>query len=197
MNEFQERARTIQAEYDAATERVRQDETLSVEGKTQRLQQLDERRRADVDALKAEAIDHVARERKTVDAQIAKLRAEDFAQRRAMLGDVILADLYRRTLSTLDSDGIERLYTEAADEFERELIRSLALVQLAEKAASDEYTLADMQLAHKLDATPSGLRALEVQRRELDEFGIDDLDREAWRDRMASTYGLVPSTIPM
>lgn len=124
-------------------------------------------------------------------ARTAAQRAE-MERVRAILGDALYSDLVRRRLETMDSAAIVEAVAQAPSDFDRELLRAYGGLLVAQRAAAEEHTVADVAaLAALQEAQDAPTAALDTEAAALAGAerwirGMDAVGADAERARLAA-----------
>lgn len=202
LDRFRTEARELDSTYRTQTEAVRRDPALSDTGKRERLERIEAQRKAAVAQLQEGARAAATLRKTEVGKALAKGRADVLQARRALLGDSVLADLYRRRLELLTPTEIERWALEAADGWERAVIVEYGSLELerrtqAAKGAVDVAAVAAARTLVELDAPPAALAGLEREARALADVDglVLELDGGAYRAHIADTFGVSAANV--
>lgn len=183
------RAEAVQTEYQTSVEQVVADRSLSDIGKREQIEQLDAARVAKVEQIQEDARRLLDDELAKVGQEITDLRRSYVEEKRGILGDTVLVDLYRRRVQMMDEAELRDFFGSTVDGWERELARELIKVELTGR---DTMTTSAVMLLQEIDDTPAGLRSLELRRRELSDPDtlLDRLDLQKYRSGVADRFGL-------
>ena len=189
---YLERAKAIQQAYKRDRAAILDNKGLSDLGKRQQIEALDAQRRGQVQALQVEAQGAITRTRGAVEL-LLKLEGEKHLDaRRKLLGDSVLADIYRRELETLDATDIAGAYQAAPTQWEKEVIAGygLPLLQVRARANPSGDTMKAIGVLNQ--AEPETIRKAAAELRDLDNAAnrLDELDREGYNTALADKMGV-------
>lgn len=186
-------AKTLDSRYQRDMKDIANDDALTPTGKVEKAAQLDAQRRTQVAALQAEAQRRIDAAKVTAAQDMAAAKAAALDEKRKLLGDAVLADIYRRRLERLDSDGIARLYENAATPWEKAVIGEYGMLALEERTAAPDASRADFvawQTLRQVDA-PGKDDAIQQA-----ETVAQQLDLAAYRQGMADRLNVSAQHVP-
>ena len=196
LDKWQPRATEIQKKFRAARAAILSDKALTDLGKRQRLDALENQRQGEVTLLKNEAEVQLTRTRGALEVQRKWEGEKHLEARRKVLGDVILADIYRRQLEVLTTADIAYAYQNAPTEWEKEVIAGYGqpLLQLRANEARTPEARMDVNVAMEAlnQAEPETIRKATGEMREVDSTlgRLDELDVETYNNHLADRLGV-------
>lgn len=196
---YAKQAEEIDARLKSTLERINRRDDLSPIGKQQEAQSAREAYNKAIAELQENARLWLRVERGAASKAMAAVRAEAIEKQRALLGDVVLSDLYRRRLELLDAGAIVRAHANAASEWEKSVVGEYGRLILQKRIAQGQGNTDTYRAINELDAgTPAELSAAEKRMAELDFFErqIPSLDPVAWRSEVADAAGVAASRVP-
>ena len=165
---------------------------LSQLGKVEGAQYLDAVRRTAVLRLQEEARQrHEAALQAAQAAQRAQ-RAAEIENKRAVLSDVILADIYRRQIANSSGDELLTLLEESADGFEKMLVTELARAELSDRYMMPNPNRADIQAWQQLQPEPAVDYELKQAGQRIEQLDLAKY-RQSAGDRLNIDARYVPS----
>lgn len=166
---------------------------LSQQGKAQEAAQLDAKRRGQVAALQAQGQARLDTAKMQAQRDAQAQRTAEIDAKRQLLGDVVLADVYRRRLARLDGDGIAQMFQNAVDGWEREIVRSYGLLALEERTEAPGATRQDFSALAELQQTAQAAQDADLKAAEL---RLSQLDLAAYRQGMADRLNVMADMVP-
>jgi hypothetical protein len=113
--------------------------------------------------------------------------------KRQLLGDVILADVYRRRIERLDGEGIAAMYASAANDWEAAIVREYGLLALESRVDTPSATRADYSALAELHQTAQAAQDADLKAAEL---RLSQLDLAAYRQSAADRLGVTAQFVP-
>ena len=192
LDDLQQQATAIDAQYRRDLDTLAKRQDLSQLGKVEGAQYLDAVRRTAVQRLQDEARQrHEAALQAAQAAQRAQ-RAAEIENKRAVLGDVILADIYRRQIANSSGDELLTLLEESADGFEKMLVTELARAELSERYTMPNPNRADIQAWQQLQPEPAVDYELKQAGQRIEQLDLAKY-RQSAGDRLNIDARYVPS----
>lgn len=192
-SDLEREALAIDSQYRKDAQSITQDDALTVTGKIERLAELDAKRRRNVAALQAQGQARLdtAKMQLQRDAQAAKVAEID--AKRALLGDSVLADIYRRRIERLDGDGIAQMFQNAANDWEAAIVREYGLLALEERTGAPGATRQDFSALAELHQTAQAAQDADLKAAE---ERLAQLDLQGYRAGMADRLNVNPAFVP-
>ena len=186
------RDRAIQQAYKRDRAAILDNKGLSDLGKRQKIEALEAQRQGQVQALQAEAEGVITRTRGAVELKLKLEGEKHLDARRKLLGDSVLADIYRREIELLEPADIATAYQAAPTEWEKEVIAGYGLPLLQMRARTNPNGEVLNALGVLNQAEPEPLRNATAELRDLDYAAkrLDELDREGYNTALADKMGL-------
>lgn len=192
LDDYTQRAREIQDSYKREVEGWRKSPDHTKEAKEKFIALAENKRRQAVADLQAEAQAAIVLRRATVERAHRQAAEKHLAERRALLGDAILADIFRRSVETLDPADIAAAYQAAPTQWEREVIAGYGLPLLQMRARTNPSGDVLKALGELNQAEPEPMRQAAAELRDLDYDArrLDELDRESYNAEIADRMGV-------
>ena len=194
--DLETQAKQVDARHAAATVAVEMDATLSPVGKADKLREAEERRRTAVTAIQAEAQDRLETKVATMQRAIRKAEADDVERLRSSVGDALLVSHYRRQIADMTPEGIAGWIDGAVNDWQRDVLRILALEELDERVTrgGDGAMMAHVALRQiQVDMASPVLRSLRSDLRDVQAEAqgyIESLDLAQYRRHAEDTLGV-------
>ena len=193
--DLQNAANKLNAERKAAIAAVRADRRLTPQGQAEQVQRIHADYESGVIGLQRSAQVRIANATADNTLALRKARAAAFDAKRAVLGDVVVAQLYLQRLSAQPSDVILREYESAADGFEKVLIAEIGRTILAGRIQQENASAVDFETAnafYSVAPEQRRLRELEAESLELEnsERFVQGLDVAASQAQLADAFGV-------
>jgi G3E family GTPase len=173
LDDLQAQAKSLDATYRKSVQDVTSNDGLTPNGKAEAIAQLDAKRRQQVAALQSEAQRRISAQRTKLAQDAATAKAAEIDRQRQLLGDAAMLHLYQRRISMRDSAEIAQMLQNAANDYERELVRQLGLLELESRTGAPGATRQDfsamMELRQSSDsAQDDGISQAETIAAQLD-----------------------------
>lgn len=197
--DLEQRAQAIDAQYRKQADEARQNVNFSDAGKADFLAKTEAARRQQIAALQDEARRRIDADRARVALDLKKAKGAEAKRLREVLGDQVALTLYRERIARMTSKEILAAYEDAADDWEKAVVGEFGRLVVEERAKSDAPTREDFTAVQGLKkATSPALVALEDKARDLERADkwVADLDFDAYRGRIADTFGFNPANVP-
>lgn len=194
--DLETQAKQVDARHAAATVAVEMDATLSPVGKADKLREAEERRRTAVTAIQAEAQDRLETKVATMQRAIRKAEADDVERLRSSVGDALLVSHYRRQIADMTPEGIAGWIDGAVNDWQRDVLRILALEELDARVArgGDGAMMAHVALRQiQVDMASPVLRSLRGELHEVQAEAqgyIESLDLAQYRRNAEDRLGV-------
>lgn len=189
---FAEKASAIQQQFKAAKATVQANKMLSPEGKKERITALDAQRRQQVAQLQADVSDTLTRRRGTLETELRRQSEQRIEARRKLLGDQVLADIYRRQVESAEPQEIEQMYQASLTEWEREVIAGYAApaLEMRYRQAPSGAILSALNALKQVE--PEGIRKATEEMRDVEHAlkRLPELDLEAYNNSIADRMGV-------
>lgn len=192
-----DKAKAIDVDFRNQLDIIAKETYFSDEGKLEEATKASRKRRQAIAEIQDLARARIESERRKIAGEIVKLREAEVERRRAILGDVVLAGIYRERLAKMTSADILDAYQNAAGDWEKAIVGEYGKLIVEERAFSERPTGDDLIAYNELNVAPVELRDLEAKARDLrrgDEF-VESLDLIEWRQSMADRFGLQVETL--
>lgn len=189
---FGDRAQRIDADWRKDRAGILADGNLSDQGKQAALGKANEARQSAVERLQSEAELWVSYETKSAHEELAKAKAATAKNRRAILGDALIADLERRRFSLLTPDELIAAVDTAPDDWHRVLYGELVEMELRGRAHSGDNA-AQAALGSFAGTIPADVMELSQTLTEFENQSgaiLSQLDVTAHKEQLAVTFGV-------
>lgn len=193
LDKFKQRSEQAHSHYRQERTKVTNDKHLSDEGKRAKLAELKANYDRQVAAIRDEATQELAAARPRHQKAVQDARAKSIDAKRAVLGDVVFANIVMRELDTMNGANIQRWFEEAAPGFERELVGLYGSLVVEQRIAQGNFGDGNMAAHSALtQADPDDLRQAQQALQDLDnaERRLDELDRESYNNALADRMGV-------
>lgn len=197
LEQYRERAQQIHQAYKQEADDWRKSLDHTPEAKAKFIALAEEKRRRAVEQLQAEAQAAIETALRAAEARLRQEAEKRLAERRNLLGDTVLADMYRRALETLDAGDIADAYRTAPTEWEKQVISGygLPLLQTRNRTAPSPELFAAIHLLQQ--AEPESMRQAAANLRDLNSEAqrLDELDRAQYSSELADRMGIDPALV--
>ena len=197
---FQADAEILESSYRKALEELSKRDDLSAKGRGEIAAKLAAERVARVERLQAVAATAARLDREHYSQELAKAKASEVERLRRVLGDVVLAQVYERRMSTMPAQAILDWHASAVDEWESTIVAQMgASVLLSRKPANDEDARQIAEAVKRLLAVPQEVADLEdalADLRDADGF-VQQLDVHAYHAALAPRLGVSAAYMPL
>lgn len=197
LNDIQNLAESVNADFNEAVETAKNDVGLSPGGVGERIQDAEDHRAASVAELRSKATKLIDRAKEDAKAITGKIIESEVSHGRAVLGDAIYTQLYMQEISSFDDTELLELYTDAqiansstvANEhtaFHAELLKRQIRIRFNKNPTS-------VQLAMALQSDGSNLSSDETTILNLVKNAdrvLESLDIKARSQRLEGRYGI-------
>ena len=203
-NTFKEQAKRADDACRKGLAALRSRDDLSAQGKAQEAARLNEERKRTVQALQRDARAALEADGAKARQAVAQAQAAHEAARRALLGDVVSADIVRRRIAQLTPAQLTAWAGEPHDDWTAAAILEYGVVEMAARVARSKGRDGDAAQAGRtleaLDAPQDTPAILEARRtlalaNDAERF-VNELDYEARRAYIANTFGVSAQHVP-
>lgn len=199
-NEFFEEAQRIEATYQRDRDAALNDKLLSDDGKQKYLDMAETTRKNAVADLQRRAEGTLGLAQQEAQRNAKQAAQAELQRRRDLLGDDVVIDLTRRELAQMDSAEIVAAFEDAADDWQREIIRSYGEVELRGRIRSHDSggEMADHMALRELEqGEPDAIKAARQRLAELRdvEHELARLDADAYSRGMADRVGVSAASV--